>query len=123
MSAVDDLNQCLVGSPYLLESDEMGSKRADFLATVVRADSQRRHDLVTTLFNQQSREIRARLEKLVETRVVYESNRLERAGLPLAQTQQAIEGAPTSVADYSKYLANQAVRAWSALRIPDSGSD
>lgn len=110
MSVVEDLNGCLDGSPYLLEADTAGTKRADFLNSEC-ARIETRHEAVAQGFAEQSEDIRARLSAMLKTRQVYESNRLERAGLPLAQTEEAILSLGSASIDYTEYISRQAVHA------------
>jgi Fic family protein len=107
-SAIDDLNGALRGSPYLLEDDDLGASRADFLAEELRRIKSR-HDEAEQQFSEQSSEIRTLLREIVDTRLVYESNALEFAGLPLAATERALSLAPSTFADLSTYIATQAL--------------
>jgi Fic family protein len=62
-------------------------------------------------FSQESDEIQHRLTQMAGARLVYESNALELSGLPLAETEQIIEAAPTGPDELVAYVAEQAVHA------------
>lgn len=107
--AIRDLNDHLVGTPYSLPLDAQGLAGVRFLLEESRA-IEVRHRAVETEFENQRIEIRQRVDSIVRVREVYESNALESAGRDLAGTEEAISGAPNSVAELGAYMAQQAVQ-------------
>lgn len=107
---VDYLNGCLAGSPYLLENDERGRRRADFLIYEC-AQIEQRQATVRDRFALQADELRELVRQMTEARFVFESNALELTGLPLARTQEVIRAAPTGLEQLAEYIANQAITA------------
>lgn len=107
---VDELNQCLAGSPYLLDDDERGRKRAEFLIDECAA-IERRQSMVRERFASQADELRELVGQMTEARFVFESNALELTGLPLARTQEVIRAAPSGADQLAEYVANQAIAA------------
>lgn len=110
MSAVEKLNDCLSGSPYLFDHDPKGAARAEFLLEEC-SRIEERHQRVAEAFAEQSVEIQERIDQMTNASVVYESNALESAGLPLYETQRAILDAPHGVNELGQYIAEQAVHA------------
>ena len=51
------------------------------------------------------------IDQMTQTRLVFESNKLESAGLPLADTDVALRAAPVEFDQLRRYVAEQAVRA------------
>lgn len=110
MGAISDFNRCLDGSPYLLDNSVAGSRTAQFLLEEASRIEQRARAVEET-FSQESDEIQQRLSQMAGARLVYESNALELSGLPLAETEQIIEAAPSAPDELAAYVAEQAVHA------------
>lgn len=110
MAAVQDLNNSLKGSPYSLSDNESGTKRADFLIEEMKSISQR-HEQVERNFAAEIPAVRMRLEHLTRARSVFESNALELTGLPLSETEKAINQAPRDLDKLAQYLVEKAVTA------------
>jgi Fic family protein len=110
VGAAAEFNACLDGSPYLLDNSVSGSRRAEFLLEEASRIEERGRAVVER-FSLESDEIQQRLEQMAGARLVYESNALELAGLPLAETEQIIAAAPTGPDDLAAYVAEQAVHA------------
>src|SRR5579884_2812882 len=109
MSAADaDLNQVLAGSPYLLDADEAGRRRSTFLAEECERIGERQFR-VEQRFARERLEIRQRIDEMTGARLVYESNALELAGLPLAETEAIIRAAPQHLTALAEYMAQQAI--------------
>src|SRR5262245_46077960 len=98
-----ELNQALRGSPYSIDDAEPGARRASHLLDVV-TNIEARHHTVQERFARQTRDIQQSVDRMTGTRLVYESNRLELTGLPLAETERAIADAP-NLDQLSDYIA------------------
>lgn len=108
--AVDRLNRCLDRSPYLLDNNEKGARGASVLDNDLTRIVERQR-MVEERFSQQSGDIKQRIEGMLGTRLVFESNALESTGLPLAATQAAIAEAPSAPEKLAEYIARIAVEA------------
>ncbi len=107
---VDSLNRALEGSPYLLDDSLSGAERAAFLRESCEEVEVRQRE-VQTRFEAESAQIRQSLKRVTQSRLVYESNKLESAGLPLEETDAAIAAAPSDLTQLSRFIAEEAVKA------------
>lgn len=80
------LNKALDATPYSFPEDEAGEKRVSTLLELCRSIDLRQAR-VTERFAKETEEIRDRIDLFIGTTMVYESNALEQAGLPIDQTR------------------------------------
>lgn len=89
ISQVERFNTELGGSPYSFPDDEDGRKRANGLAERCRSIDIRQAN-VQERFRVQTIEVQDRIELMLGTTFVYESNALEKAGLPIHETREVL---------------------------------
>ena len=93
---VDELNEALKGSPYLLDDDDAGRALASALASDTH-NLRIRSRLVEESFQSGSANLRGLIDAMTGARVVYESNALEGLGLSLAETKREIDPASSEL--------------------------
>jgi Fic family protein len=102
------LNRQLRGTPYTIPDNEVAE-------TLVREafdlgqNIDVRRQIVAESFARQSREIRDRIERMTQARIVYESNALESAGKPLDDTDKVIADAGMDLTTLGEHLAKLAL--------------
>ena len=83
------LNEQLATTPYSFPEDEAGEIRVATLVELCRS-IELRQARVTERFAMETREVKERIELFVGTTLVYESNALEQAGLPIHATRDVV---------------------------------
>jgi Fic family protein len=96
------------GSPYQLPEDEAGEKIAYGLSEYCRSISVRQAQ-VQERFAEETQEVRDRIELMVGTTTVYESNALEQAGLPIHETRDVLRNEADGLNRLALELAKSAV--------------
>ena len=89
ISQVRLLNKALAATPYSFPEDEAGEKRVKTLLELCRSIDLRQAR-IRERFAKETADIRDRIDLFVGTTMVYESNALEQAGLPLDQTRDVV---------------------------------
>jgi Fic family protein len=88
-SISEQVNLLLSGTPYSFPQGENNDQACNGLLELCRSIQTRQEKILAT-FEQQTQEVRSRIELMVGTTFVFESNELERAGLPLDMTRRII---------------------------------
>jgi len=89
MGAVRLLNEQLRMTPYSFPEDEAGEARVSTLLELCRS-IELRQARVTERFARETKEVKERIDVFVGTTMVYESNALEQAGLPISATREVV---------------------------------
>lgn len=102
------MNEALARSPYSLPDDDFGSSRADYVTERIR-EIEARNLEVRARHIEQSDEIRRATKRRVRAQEVFESNKLESAGLGFSATNASIGKAGGSYFELKAYLAKEFV--------------
>ena len=106
---VDHYNEALRGSPYLLPDDEWGARVAKELHTKGER-IRKRQARVQREFSARSQSVREQILTIQRARSVYESNAIERAGLPLAETADVVRQFASDLKRLDQYLAELSLK-------------
>lgn len=106
---VDEYNAALRGSPYLLPDDDHGAQIAKELHK--RGERiRKRHAKALKQFSSHTEALRSQVRTIQRARAVYESNAIERAGLPLAETAEIVEGYGKDTLRLERHLAELSLK-------------
>jgi len=95
-------------SPYQLPEDEVGERLARGLSELCRSIEMRQAEVQAT-FSQHTQEVRDRIDLMIGTTAVYESNALEQAGLPIHETRDVLRNEADGLNRLAIELAKSAV--------------